>query len=156
MTTDRHFRELRMRLVDLHRSLRHLKGDLELAKATAEQNAIDRNQAGGKNAEERARSLLLIIQHDNAYMSALARLRDCEYEVERCEQLIEAAKDERRAAEWQIRARLADGLFRQQVQSDSADPLGDDASDDVADSRWTGGYSRSKAYETIPEEDLPF
>lgn len=120
-----HLRELRMRLVDCARSLRHYRDNYETVKALAEQRVIEAG-ATGKNAEERARNL-----------GALSLLRDAEYEHERTEQLLEAAKDERRAAEWQIRAKLADGLSSRNVQSDADDPTGDAAFDDVADSRWT-------------------
>lgn len=125
-----YFRELRMQTVEMHRALRNAKDLLETIKAQSEQEVIESGFGGGKNAEERARSLAIGLAAHGNYQAALANLRSCEYEAERCEQLLEAAKDERRAAEWQIRAKLADGLFNGGVQSDSHDPLGDDAFDD--------------------------
>jgi hypothetical protein len=126
-------RELRMRLVDTGRNLRNSKDSYEAIKAMCEQQAIDGGFANGKNKEDRERSLTINLGASETYQHALTLLRDAEWEHERAEQLLEAAKDERRAAEWQIRARLADGLFRQQVASDADDPAGDVAFDDAAD-----------------------
>lgn len=166
MTTDRHFRELRLRLVEISKELRSYRGDkdnpglITISRSHAEQRAIQSaNGKYGSNPEERARFLTLALAEDKTYQITLTNLRNFEYEHERVEQLIEAAKDERRAAEWQIRAKLADGLFRQQVQSDSSDPLGDGAFDDTMDGAWVNiedglTYSRSGPYR--PSEDLPF
>lgn len=153
MTT--HFHELRQRLVTVRAELRTAKDLHEQALAQAEQAAIDSGQAGGKNAEERARSLTLALMKDASYQAARARLREAENEVERVEALLESARDERRASEWHIRAKLADALFRVEVQSDDTDPAGDGAFDDIVDDIY---LAQAPAY--VPEEEeipeLPF
>lgn len=109
--------ELRQQLAAARARLRSAKDAHELAKAEAEQRAID-GGCSGKNAEERARSLLLALNKDNAYLPSLGALRHAENEVERIEALLEGARDARRYDEWQIRARLVDALLRAGVQSD--------------------------------------
>jgi hypothetical protein len=121
-----HFHELRQRLVDCRAQLRSSKDLYELIKAEATERAAPQ----GKNADERAVALILALARDAAYQTALGSFRRDETEVERVEALLEAARDERRAAEWQIRAKLADGLFRASVPGEQAD---DEAFDDVVD-----------------------
>ncbi len=141
-----HFHELRLRLVDCARSLRHYRDNYETVKAIAEQDAIESGKAEGKNADERARKLTIALLSDSSHTGALALLRDAEYDHERVSALLEAAKDERRAAEWQIRAKLADGLFRADVQSDDRDPTSDSAFDDVADYLGTSAAYTSRVH----------
>lgn len=126
-----HFLTLRQRLADCHISLRATKDAYELAKAEAEQYAIDHCRAGGSNAEARARSLTVALETDAAYRTARTNLRVAEAELNRIEALLESAIDERRAAEWQIRARLADALLGMTIASDSGDPSSDSAFDDA-------------------------
>ena len=128
-------RALRLQLVDEDRNLRNMKDALITIKAACENRAITSGQAGGKNAEERDRNMALCLAADDDYQLALTMLRDAEYSRDRAEALLEAAKDERRAAEWQIRCKLADGLFSAGVQSDS--DVGDSAYDDTADEHLT-------------------
>lgn len=125
-----HFDTLRQRLVDCRATYRQTKDLHEQALAQAEQAAIDNGKAGGKNAEERSRSLTIALMNDPSYQGALAKLRAAETAVERAEANLEAAKDARRASEWTIRAQLADGLLRAGVTSDNVD---DEAFDDTAD-----------------------
>lgn len=150
--------ELRLQLASARATLRAAKDDHELARAQAEQRAIDAG-CNGKNADERARNLTLALAEDDLYQRALARLRAAEAEVERLDALLESTRDARRAEEWHIRARLADGLFRAGVQSDSADAAGESAFDDTLDHvtgerlelprcRWVQGQTA--------EEDLPW
>ena len=129
MTT--HFYELRLRLTECRTSLRSAKDAFEIVKAQREQVAIDSGQAGGKNAEERGRALTIALATDASYLQALTGYRVCEAECERVEALLEAARDERRHAEWQIRARLADALLGTAILSDDPDPAGDSAFDDT-------------------------
>lgn len=126
-----HFLELRQRLADCRTTLRTAKDYLELAKAEAEQSAIDEGRAGGKNAEERTRSLVIALETDDTYQDARRRLRLAEANLDQVEAHLEAALDERRASEWQIRARLADGLLGIGIPTDSSDPNGDGAFDDA-------------------------
>lgn len=128
-----HFHELRQRLVECRTSLRAAKDAYETVKAQREQVAVDAGQASGKNAEERARGLTIALATDVLYLQALSGYRVCEAECERVEALLEAARDERRHGEWQIRARLADALLGTAIGDDSADPAGDSAFDDTLD-----------------------
>ena len=130
-------RTLRLQLVEADRLLRNRKDDLIATKAECEQCAIDSGKSSGKNAEERERSMALALASDQEYQLAIELLRDAEWTRDRAEALLEAAKDERRAAEWQIRCKLADGLFGAGVQSDHEDYAGDSAFDDVADEHLT-------------------
>lgn len=125
--------QFRLQIVEEARNLRLSRDNHETVKAQCEQRAIAAG-ANGKNAEERARNLTLALAEDAEYRLALTMLRDAEYSHERACSLLEAAKDDRRAAEWQIRAKLADGLFARGVGSDADDPAGDVAFDDAADS----------------------
>jgi len=131
--TTHNMRALRLQLVDCERSLRQIKDQYEAAKADLSKRAFDTATVTGKNAEERDRNLIVHLASKTDHEAALALLRDAEWQRDRCAALLEAAKDDRRAAEWQIRAKLADGLFRQQVQSDADDPAGDTAFDDMED-----------------------
>lgn len=122
-----HFHELRLRLVDCRANLRAAKDTYELDKAKATQRAA----VTGKNAEERAVALILALADDVDYQTGLTQLRWAEHELERVEALLEAARDERRAAEWQIRAQLAASLMGTDIPSDGTDPYGDDAFDNT-------------------------
>lgn len=133
MTTTIDMRRLRLALVEDDRTLRTLRDNYEAAKAEVSKEAFDSGAISGKNAEERERNLIVYLESHADYKAARAMWRDAEWQRDRTLALLEAAKDERRAQEWQIRAKLADGLFRQQVQSDADDPAGDSAFDDVTD-----------------------
>lgn len=137
-----HFTILRQRLADCHISLRASKDAYELAKAEAEQYAVDHGKASGSNTEARARSLTIALEADANYRTARTNLRAAEAERDRVEALVEAARDERRAAEWQIRARLADALLGTTIQSDAGDPAGDSAFDDALLWNIDGALSR--------------
>ena len=127
-------RALRMALTDADRSLRNVRDEYENVTARRTKAGIDSGAVIGKNAEERKTTLACFLASDPDYQAALALLRDCEWSRDRAEALLEAAKDERRAAEWQIRCRLADALFSRGVQSNAADPAGDTAYDDAMQS----------------------
>lgn len=153
MTTAQHFLELRLRLADCRASLRSAKDAFEIVTAQREQCAIDRGQANGKNAEERSRSLTIALATDTIYLQALSSCRIAEAECDRVEALLEAARDERRHSEWQIRARLTDTLLGTTIQSDDSDPAGDSTFDDTIDRRVlqrttydvTQAYARAQA-----------
>lgn len=127
------FTELRLSLADARARLRSAKDAHDLAKAEAENKAILAGLANGKNAEERARALTLVLAHDDDYLPTLGNLRHCEHEIDRLEALLEGARDARRIDEWRIRAQLVEALNRAGVQSDSPDRSGDGAFDDAAD-----------------------
>lgn len=126
-------RTLRIALTDADRALRNARDDHENVTALRTKAGIDSGAVVGKNADERKVTLGCFLASDPDYQTSLALLRDCEWSHDRAEALLEAAKDERRAAEWQIRCRLADALFSRGVQSDSDDAAGDVAFDDAAD-----------------------
>jgi hypothetical protein len=148
-------RQLRLQIVEEARNLRLSRDNHEAVKAQCEQRAIAAG-ANGKNAEERARNLTLALAEDAEYQHALTMLRDAEYSHERACSLLEAAKDDRRAAEWQIRAKLADGLFARGVGSDADDPEGDvafdDVTDDTVDARLREWQSRANSYQGTTAE----
>lgn len=148
--------DLRIQLAEARIALSKARDTEKIARAAAEHHAIaSLNGSAGRNAEERERNLILALDKDEEYQRMLSMLRQREAAVERLEAQLEAARDVRRADEWRIRAKLADALWRNGVQSDEADPAGDAAWDDTSDSYATSP-SRAQAYETIPDYDLPF
>jgi hypothetical protein len=154
------FTELRLSLALARARLRSAKDAYEVAKAEAEQRAID-NGCGGKNAEERARNTLLTLQQDSAYLPLLGQLRHAEHEVDRLEALLEGARDARRVDEWRIRAQLVEALNRAGVASDHEDRAGDGAFDDGLGQqvdRAVANYAAVRRPRTVAfdEEDLPF
>lgn len=126
-----HFLELRQRVADCRTTLRALKDAYDLVKAEAEQNAFESGAAGGPNEPARQRSLVVALDGDPAFRAARGNLRMAEQNLDQAEALLEAACDERRASEWQIRARLADGLLGYGIQPNSDDPTSDGAFDDA-------------------------
>lgn len=158
------FTELRLSLADARARLRSAKDAYEVAKAEAENKAILAGLANGKNAEERARGLTLILAHDDEYLPALGNLRHCEREVDRLDALLEGARDARRVDEWRIRAQLVDALNRAGVASDSPDRAGDGAFDDALGQQVDQAVSnyaavrrpRTVAFEEEDFEELPF
>lgn len=144
--------ELRLSLVTARANLRAVKDDYELIKAISEQDAIAKGLAGGKNAEERERSLIIALSTNRDYTSVLNRLRRAEVEVDRLDALLEGARDARRAEEWAIRAKLADALNGAGVQSDGETGA---EFDDATDS-WAA-YAVAERVNGRPiEEDLGF
>ncbi len=153
---------LHQRLADARIHLRNAKDDHEKARAFAEHRAIERG-VSGKNAEERERNLTIALAADEDYQRVLKSLRGAEAVLDKTESDLETERDQRRANEWQIRAKLADGLFRSGIQSDNDDPAGDSAFDDSLDgvtlsrleSNLRNGYHNVPA--PIEEEtELPF
>ncbi len=138
--------DARRRLVETRIALRNSTDAFESAKAAAEQRAIDAAAAAdpekarkdpdkllGGNEQARTRALVLALDKDSEYQAALRVLRALQATAERIEAELETLRDERRAEEWQIRARLAEALDRRGAQSDREDPGGDGAWDDAAD-----------------------
>lgn len=155
------FTELRLSLADARDKLRQAKDAHEIARAEAEQRAIDSGQAGGKNEPERQRNQLLALQQDTAYLAALKALRSAEANVDRLEALLEGARDARRVDEWRIRAQLAEALGRAGVASDSPDRSGDGAFDDGLGQQVdqaVANYAAVRRPRTVAfeDEDLPF
>ena len=133
MTSLIDMRRLRLQLVEDDRALRTLKDNFEAITAEIAKEAFEIGKVSGKNAEERERNLTVYLESHEDYRTARSMLRDAEWQRDRTTALLEAAKDERRAAEWQIRAKLAAMLDRNGVQSDADDPASDVAFDDTGD-----------------------
>lgn len=120
---------LRMRVADADRDLRNAKDNLDMVKA----RHIAAAQPVGKNKEERDNQIIVFLSTVGDYQTALAELRHSEYRRDCALAELEAAKDERRAAEWQIRCQLANALAGRNVQIDSTTVADDSAFDDTFD-----------------------
>lgn len=103
--------ELRLNLVEVKAELRDAKDAHDTIKAMCEHAAIESGAAGGKNAEERARSLVVCLAHTDEYQSALAWVRDRELTIDRLNAQIAVEEDAIRAAELRARERLAAALM---------------------------------------------
>lgn len=154
------FTELRLSLADALSDLRSAKDAHEVARAEAEQRAVDSGQAGGKNEAERSRSLALALDKDPVYSRARDNLRAAERNVGRLEALLEGARDARRVDEWRIRAQLVEALNRAGVASDHEDRAGegafDDTAQDVLDDAIVGAVALAADRGAIDEEWIPF
>lgn len=127
-------------ILDLHhlRRCRAAHAEARVAVQTAKdfherQRALAewRAQPQGKNESERKTALGVALASDADYQCALTALRAAEAELVRAEAELEAALDQRRAEEWQVRLALVNALDRASVPSDAP---GDDVSfDDAAD-----------------------
>lgn len=96
--------QLRIQFADAKAVLREQKADHETMKAIREQFAIDSGAHNGcKNAEDRARALLIALDQDDDYLGARNRLRDAEYEVERLTAEITSAEDARDTEKLRVR-----------------------------------------------------
>jgi biopolymer transport protein ExbD len=94
--------ELRQRLADAQITLRTAKDVHETTRAIHEQAAIDCGDAGGKNAEERARSLTIALDQNTTYLGVLDELRDAEATVDRLKAEIAIAEDDRQLERMRI------------------------------------------------------
>lgn len=85
---------LRRTLAEARISLRQAKDTYEVARAIAEQRAIDQlNGSAGKNEAERSRNLTIVLASDGAYSDVLLLLRSCEAEVDRLNAEIAVEED---------------------------------------------------------------
>ncbi len=133
-------------MTTIHHQLARARAILQLAKdrekvtrAVAEQQAMHDGRAGGKNAEERERSLTIALAGDAVYQDALGVLRHAEEQLAQTEADLEAFRDARRQEEWSIRAALVAALDRARISSDRP---GDDGSfDDTADTALYDGVT---------------
>lgn len=122
--------ELRIQVAEARANMRSARDAYELAKAEAEQRAIDAGITG-KNEAERTRNFMLALARDTRYQTALRQYRQAEAAVDQAEAYLEAARDDRRNQEWQIRAHLIEALHSTGIASDSRDIGGDSAFDDI-------------------------
>lgn len=118
--------------------LRLAKDHHETVKAIAEMSIV----TTGKNADDRKREMIAAIENDKTYIRAWNALRDAEYAADVAQAAIDQAEAERRDREWQIRARLAEALNRQHIESEDSVP------DWLQDRRMVG---RAKAQAEIDE-----
>lgn len=124
---------LRLQLADARAALRNAKDNHDMVKAQAEQQAIDHGFAGGKNTEERSRSLTIALIDDRRYQEVLSRLRNAEHQVDHIQAMLDNADDDRRAYEWSIRAALCDALGKAGSDDRAAfDQTADNATDTLA------------------------
>ncbi len=133
----------------------------KLTRAVAEQQAIASGAAGGKNAEERERSLAIALASNPDYQLAHESLRESEDMLAQLEADLESFRDARRQEEWSIRAALVDALTRRSIPSDapgSDESFDDAADDDLGDAVWESTHGRYNGH--VPsrpvDEDLPF
>jgi hypothetical protein len=101
---------LRLALADAKIALRQVKDAYEIARAIAEQNAIE-GGCSGKNEAERSRNLAVALLSDDAYNAALRALRSCEADVDRIAAQLATEEDMIRMDEARIREKLADALM---------------------------------------------
>lgn len=103
--------ELRISLAAARVTLRQAKDELETAKAIAETTMIHNGAAGGKNAEERARALIVALEGSTLYRDALSYLRESEALIDQLQAEIANEEDRMRADELRVREKLADALL---------------------------------------------
>lgn len=96
------------------KSLRDAENALPVERARAELRAIEEGRANGSNDTDRKRALLLALEDDTDYQHALSFTRRAQREVDELSTQITILEDQRRAAEWEIRSRLADAMLAAQ------------------------------------------
>lgn len=121
--------QLRLDLAAARITLRQAKDELETAKAIAETTMIHNGAAGGKNAEERARALIVALEGSTLYRDALSYLRESEALIDQLQAEIANEEDRMRADELRVREKLADALLKRRV----ATAVDDSASLELAD-----------------------
>lgn len=122
--------DLRLQVAAAQVDVRGAKDAYELAKAEAEQRAVDAG-VSGKNEAERTRAFTLALSRDRAFQQALRAYRTAEAQADQAEAYLEAARDDRRNQEWFIRARLVDALMGTGITSDTPGYTGDSVFDDT-------------------------
>lgn len=143
---------LRIALAEAKIALRPAKDYETIARAIAEQAAIERlNGSAGKNEAERARNLTLALVDDNYYQNALTALRDAEAKVDRLTAEIAVEEDAIRLNEARIREKLADALLGRRMDDAAADYAAMRAfsgamNDSDMESDHSGPYEHGKAY----------
>jgi hypothetical protein len=125
LTDTHHLRRCRAAHAEARIAVATAKDAHERERALAEFRA----QPQGKNEQERKTALGVALASDQSYQLALCALRAAEAELVRAEAELEAALDQRRAEEWQVRLALVNALDRASVPSDAP---GDDTSFDDA------------------------
>lgn len=106
--------ELRRQVYVERVTLDRLKAELVVTKADAERRVIEAAEAEGrsmgKNADERERNLILALAYDNLYRTSSAIVHDRRVQLADLEATYEAALDQRRDNELQVRKQLIERL----------------------------------------------
>lgn len=140
-----HLRRCRAAHAEARIAVQTAKDAHERERALAEWRA----QPAGKNESERKTALGVALAGDRPYQLVLTALRAAEAELVRAESELEAALDQRRAEEWQVRLALVNALDRASVPSDAP---GDDASfDDAGDEGALAQVFRPLGIGAIPQ-----
>lgn len=69
------------------------------------------NGNAGSNDAERKRNLAAYLARDTDYQAAISEREQVRFQVEELETQIQIMEDHRRAKEWEVRGKLADGLL---------------------------------------------
>lgn len=124
--TTHNMRILRMAADDEARAVRNASADYETIRA----RRILETTFDGKTAEDRKQQVALFVATDEGIIAAAAQLRHAEYLRDRSVSILEAAKDERRAAELDARNRRTAAYERLAIQRDRPERMGIDQEDD--------------------------
>ena len=126
MTHSTNMRILRLSVDDQQREARNAQADYDTIRA----RRILATPFDGKTASDREQQIKLFVATDEDIVAASAQLRHAEYLRDRAVSILEAAKDERRAAELDARNRRTAAYERMAIQRDRPDHPGVDAEDD--------------------------
>lgn len=126
MTTTLNMRMLRLSVDDQTREVRNAQADLDTIRA----RRILETTFDGKTASDREQQVKLFVATDESIIAAAAQLRHAEHLRDRAVSILEAAKDDRRAAELDARNRRTAAYERLAIQRDRPERTGVDAEDD--------------------------
>jgi hypothetical protein len=126
MNTTHTMRTLRLSADDHARDVRNAQADYDTIKAWR----ILATPFDGKTAEDRKQQIALFVATDEDIIAAAAQLRHAEFLRDRAVSVLEAAKDDRRAAELDARNRRTAAYERLAIQRDRPDRTGVDQKDD--------------------------
>jgi hypothetical protein len=126
MNTTHNMRALRLSADDHAREVRNAQADYDTIRA----RRILATTFDSKTATERAELIKLFVATDEDIIAAAAQLRHAEHLRDRANSILEAAKDERRAAELDARNRRTAAYERLAIQRDRLERTGVDQEDD--------------------------
>ena len=129
MTHSTNMRILRLSADDHQREVRNAQADYDTIRA----RRILETTFDGKTASDREQQIKLFVATDESIIAAAAQFRHAEYLRDRAVSVLEAAKDERRAAELDARNRRTAAYERLAIQRDRPDYPGVDPDDDLMD-----------------------
>lgn len=125
---------LRLAVDDEARAVRNAQADYDTTKA----RRILETTFDGKTAEDRKQQVALFVATDESIIAMAAQLRHAEYLRDRAVSVLEAAKDERRAAELDARNRRTAAYEQLAIQRDRPERPSVDQEDDdlIDDAEW--------------------